>query len=103
MSTFVVTFGQQYPDRATHASFPQAHRDGWVAVEARDDAEARSIAFQWLGAAWSMLYTREEFNPSFFPLGCLARVRRLPRVAGDAMLGAIEVEVLIPSEGEPHA
>ena len=40
MTTFYVTFGQQYP-REPHPTFGKAHRDGWVEIEADDEMAAR--------------------------------------------------------------
>jgi hypothetical protein len=52
MSTFYVTFGQQYRHEA-HPTFPKAHPDGWVTVVAADELAARSLAVERLGTAWS--------------------------------------------------
>jgi hypothetical protein len=63
-ATFYLTFGQQYPDRATHPTIGNAHRDGYLEVRAADVAEARATAFAWLGRRWSDLYTDHSMSAS---------------------------------------
>lgn len=55
---FYVTFGQKSP-----------FRNGWVEVDAPDIGKAREWTFQALGQQWSMMYTGDKFDRSFFPAG----------------------------------
>lgn len=75
MPEFYVTFGDQYPTREAHPTFPQAHRDGWLTVIAGDISVARAIAFERLGQKWSFIYASDDdlWKPEFFPLGELDR------------------------------
>lgn len=70
MATFYVTFGQQYP-RERHPTFDDAHRDGWVEVDADTYAEARALTVRQLGVHWSDIYTAPDWDPSYYPLGVL--------------------------------
>lgn len=70
---FMVTFGQQYK-HDPHPKVKYAHPDGWLTIEAMDMFHARKKAFEELGAAWSFIYEKDEFNPSYFPLGELKRI-----------------------------
>jgi hypothetical protein len=72
MSTFYVTFGQQYC-REPHPTLPTAHPDGWVTVVAADELAARRLAVEWLGTAWSSIYD-EEPDRALFRLGELHRI-----------------------------
>lgn len=90
MATYSVTFGQRFP-REPHSSFPGAHRDGWVEIEADNESDARALAFEWLGREWSSMYDGPG-SAVFYPLGCLARCRR----ADD---GSVVVEE-VPTQGE---
>lgn len=70
---FAVTFGQQYP-REPHPRLPVAHRDGWLTINADNEGQAREMAYEALGTAWSFIYTEaemEQFKVDF-PLGELA-------------------------------
>ena len=61
--TFYITFGQSSP-----------FRNGWVEIEAPDEATARELAFDALGQKWAFIYTAETFKtfkPSLFPAGKL--------------------------------
>lgn len=71
MPEFYVTFGQKY----RHEPHPQGgHPDGWFVVEADDKATAHDLAFQFLNEKWSFLYSKAEFDPTYYPLGELARI-----------------------------
>lgn len=73
---FRVTFGQQYA-REAHPTLPEAHPDGWLAVFATSEEEARSTAFAVCGPRWAFLYDTAETSPGvwdLYPLGELARV-----------------------------
>lgn len=74
MAVFRVTFGAQYP-REPHPAFPAAHRDGYVAIEAPSEVEARIVALATLGTAWCDIYSPERWPQvaHYFPLGELAR------------------------------
>ncbi len=72
MGTWYVTFGQQYP-REPHPVLEVAHRDGWVEIEAPTWEEARARTTIELGSAWSAMYEDDDFDRSYYPLGCLAR------------------------------
>lgn len=50
-----VTFGQRYP-REVHATFPAAHKDGWLAVKARDYREAFDALARVLDDEWCNFY-----------------------------------------------
>ena len=63
MTTFYLTFGQQYP-----------WRNGWVEVEAPSYDVAREWVVEIFDAKWSNLYKPEDFGPdvrSHFPAGKL--------------------------------
>lgn len=64
---FFVTFGQKYRCRERHHT--GGHPDGWFRVVANSYDEAREKMFADCGAAWSMMYTPEDFKPEYFPLG----------------------------------
>ncbi len=73
---FFVTFGQQYA-KEPHPSFPSAHPDGWVVVEAPDWDSARGIIVEELGIHWSGLYGKEYFMTDasrLYPKGELGRI-----------------------------
>ncbi len=58
---FYLTFGQGHP-----------LSNGWVEIEAESYNEAHSLAFEFFGKFWSMLYLEEEFEKEqqyYFPDG----------------------------------
>lgn len=60
METFIITFSR--------ANI----RDGWVAVEAKDEAIARAWAYREYGNLWSMIYPLADWGDeakAHFPLG----------------------------------
>ena len=74
MSTeFRVTFGQKYR-REDHPTLPEAHPDGWLAVFAADEHQARLLTFDKLGTAWSMLRPPMPDDLDWYPRGELARL-----------------------------
>lgn len=78
MPEFIITFGDQYR-REPHPTFPAAHPDGFVTIEAADIARARAIAFDRFGQKWSMAYSKEEFESDesrrLYTRGELGRVK----------------------------
>jgi hypothetical protein len=44
-----------------------------VTIEAEDVNAARTAAFQRLGKKWAFIYTEDDFDRSYHPLGELAR------------------------------
>lgn len=77
---FFVTFGQQYR-REHHPRLPAAHPDGVVEILAADEAEARSLAFEYLGDRWAFLYVASECDMSFYPRGVLLTITSTGAVA----------------------
>jgi len=73
MNQFMVTFGQRFR-YDEHATFPAAHPDGWVTIEAENVDDARELAFEHLDAEWAFLYTADDFNAALYPLGELDRI-----------------------------
>jgi hypothetical protein len=75
MQKFYVTFGQKYRLGQRHPTFPDAHPDGVIEVEAQDYDAARDIVIRNLGAEWSGLYSDMEFakDRHYYPLGVLAK------------------------------
>ena len=69
---FYITFSQKY----RHETHPLgAHPDGWFEVEAKDQDEAAVKANDALGAAWSFIYPRGNFDETRFPLGKLGEIK----------------------------
>lgn len=67
---YFVTFGQRYA-REPHPTFPAAHPDGWLEIEAPNYAAANQAAHDFLGSHFALLYEERNFDPSFFPRGPL--------------------------------
>ena len=65
MRTFYLTFGQ----RAVGLS------NGWVEARAADENKVRAWARETYGDLWSGIYTEEEHEGAYYPLGCLGRVK----------------------------
>lgn len=81
MITFYVTFGQQYP-REPHPTFPAAHHDGWIEVQAEDETVARGYVVGRLGQQWSGIYNDgDDLGRHLYPLGALAAWEVPPAVA----------------------
>lgn len=56
-----LTFGVQYGTREEHPTFPAAHADGVVLVQAHDQAQARNYVMNRIGPAWSDLIPRADW------------------------------------------
>lgn len=91
MSDFFVTFGMQYP-REQHPSWPYAHHDGWLRVEAPSYDAARGLVVARLGTAWSMLYTASEHEPEYYPRGELGVLRTDGSINDDRARALLTVE-----------
>jgi hypothetical protein len=84
MAKFFLTFGQRYA-REPHPTFPKAHPDGYVVIEADLYEDAREKACEVVGLHWSDLYRQDEWFrlgdvtlESMFPLGELAHYKVSP-------------------------
>ncbi len=73
MATYCLTFGEKFR-REPHPTFPEAHPDGWVEVDADDIAEATSIGLRLFGNDWARVYTRSGISERHFPRGCVGVV-----------------------------
>lgn len=73
LQTFFITFGVQYP-REPHPRAVWAHKDGWLEVLAPNENEARLMAYEVLGNAWSFIYDQFTFRSHLHQLGPLARL-----------------------------
>lgn len=81
MTQYAVTFGQKYA-REEHPTFPAANPDGYLLVEAVDEAEARELIYQVLGRNWAFMYDTTDpewdYNPStydsHYPRGALGKI-----------------------------
>ena len=62
MTTFYITFGQDH-----------LFRDGWIEIKAKSEQQARMKTFDTFGDKWSSIYTKKNFKPGFFPMGCIAK------------------------------
>jgi len=71
--TFHLTFGARYATE-THPTCPSARPDGWVAVVAPNLTAARAFVIDRFGTRWCDLYGDDTFQPSYYPLGELARI-----------------------------
>lgn len=58
MKTFMVTFGQSHP-----------LRNYWVEVVATDYDKAREKIIQEFGLKWAFMYSDDNFDRKYFPLG----------------------------------
>lgn len=80
-SLWRVTFGRRYAHEP-HPSFPGAHPDGWLTVEAADGLSYEAIragVIQILGTNWCALYDAARQDPEdedelYYPMGELARI-----------------------------
>lgn len=59
-NTYIITFNKKSPNR-----------NGWVEVQTLDLDKATEIAVEKYGMNWSMVHGKENFNPQYFPDGCL--------------------------------
>lgn len=70
-NTYYITFGQD----CTGFRHPMGgHKDGWMEIVAEDAEQARLVAIHNLGFNWSFLYSEEDFDKSFFPMGCIKKL-----------------------------
>lgn len=77
MTTYFVVFPRHFEDEGDdHPTLPSAHPHGYVAVEAKDEVKARKYALDTLGAHWATIYEQGDFDPGYFPMGCLAKIRK---------------------------
>lgn len=63
MNTYMMTFNQKSP-----------HKNEWVEVTASNHDTVTDFAEENYGGEWSHVYAQSEFNPQFFPGGCLGVV-----------------------------
>jgi len=73
VNEFYVTFGQQYAIEPHPLGWP--HPDGWLTIVAENEDMARKCAYALLEDRWSFMYSEEDFDPTFYPLKELYRVR----------------------------
>lgn len=71
MNTYYFTFGQKYRQE----KHPQGgHPDGWFAIEAPTEEEARQRMEKWCGPKWAFSYDAVQ-DKSLYPLGELKRLK----------------------------
>lgn len=68
---YYVTFGQQ-SRREPHPTFPKAHPDGWVRIEAESYPEARTCAWDVFDDQFATMYPEDDFKTEYFPKGEIA-------------------------------
>ena len=71
LPTFYVTFGIKYRHEA-HPYWAGAHPDGWLEIQARDEAEARIMVQRFVGNVYAFLYEEARFERKWHPRGRLA-------------------------------
>lgn len=76
LHNFYLTFGVQYR-HTPHPYWNGAHPDGWVLIQAPDEAAARKLAVRYFGYNWSTTYDALNFNEAenqqlYYELGCIA-------------------------------
>jgi hypothetical protein len=79
LQKFYLTFGVQY-SHLPHPTWPGAHPDGWVLIEAVNEDRARGLAYLYFKQNWSMLTPENHFpaelnKRQYYPLGEIARIR----------------------------
>lgn len=72
MPLFYVTFGVRYATEE-HPLFPEAHPDGYVVIEAADAHKAREIVTTRLDDRYAFLYPADDWDPSYYPRGAIAK------------------------------
>lgn len=77
MSLFFVTLPEHYRF-VEHPTLVTAHPDGYVKIEAKDQVKAEKYANQKLDHCWSVMRPKAEFDPDYFPRGCVGRIRKDP-------------------------
>lgn len=70
---YYVTFGQRYA-REPHPTFPGAHPDGYVVIEAADEEAARATAYTVFDNRYAFIYPEPPAG-EFAPRGEIGRVR----------------------------
>jgi len=70
---FYLTFGNRYKYQP-HPSGIAINPDGYVLIQAYTYDEARAKAFEIFGPAWAFLYTENNFQARFFPVGMLLEI-----------------------------
>lgn len=73
--TYAVTFGQRY-HQETHPASALIHPDGWLEIDAASEDDARDLAAEALGMAWSSLYRLEDVGAEYYPSGVLGVIFR---------------------------
>lgn len=64
MNTYMMTFNQK-----------SAYKNGWLEITASAHDTATDFAEAYYGGEWRCVYAQSEFNPQFFPGGCLGVVK----------------------------
>lgn len=80
------TVGVQYARKA-HPSMPHAHPDGWLAVHASTQDEARALAVALLGREWAFDYAPEQWQAGdwdrLYPAGPFHTITSTPGGASE--------------------
>ena len=63
VNTYMVTFNRK-----------SYYKNGWLEITASSHDTVTDFAEEYYGGEWSHVYAQSEFNPQFFPDGCLGRV-----------------------------
>ena len=80
---FMVTFGQRYRNER-HPYDRRITPDGWVELTAPSMKEARFIVRSFFREHYSSIYPASDFDPSFYPKGCLFRLNGKGKGGRDA-------------------
>ena len=67
---FFVTFGQTH----LHPKTGDPLKNYWVEVHADTIKEACKLTSDYFKQKWSLIYTEDEFDKSFFPFGCYCSI-----------------------------
>lgn len=68
MKEYAITFGVKY-HREVHPKLGQVDPNGFIVIEAPDEASARKVARSYTDNLYAFIYPRDEINESFFPHG----------------------------------
>lgn len=71
METYYFTFRQIDFDKTNHKPL----RDCWIEITAESRLRALDKMIKLYGENWANQYTKEEFDPKYFPGGCYAKYR----------------------------
>lgn len=75
MARYMVTMGLQYKrEPHPYLSAEHANPDGWLLVEADNEINAREKVRAVIGNRYSFLYTESDFEPKWFPDGCVGEI-----------------------------